>query len=86
MSEVEVDEVLGFWCEVSRSRSILPSPGGKIRTVGHEASKVSSDNAVPCGTLSLVKCSLDVLGNVLTSVVSATTADHLGRKGVSFSR
>lgn len=33
-----------------------------------KASEVSSNDTVPCGTLSLVKRSLDVLGNVLSSL------------------
>lgn len=46
--------------------------------MGYETSKVPPDNAMPCGTLALVKCSLDVLSNVLPSVVSATTVSRLG--------
>jgi hypothetical protein len=31
----------------------------------HEAAKVASNNAVPGRSLSLVKCALDMLGNIL---------------------
>lgn len=70
MSEVEVDEMFGFCRRVSPSPS-SPSPLRRwnIHTMGHEASKVSPDNAMPCGTLAFVKCSLDVLGNVLPFVI-----------------
>jgi hypothetical protein len=44
-----------------------------VHTVGNEASKVASDNAMPCGTLALVKCALDVLSNVLQCTELATT-------------
>lgn len=33
--------------------------------MGHEASKVPPDDAMPCGTLALVECPLDVLRDVL---------------------
>lgn len=41
------------------------------RTVGDKTSEVSPNDAVPCGTLPLVECSLDMLGNVLSSCGSA---------------
>lgn len=47
--------------------------------MGHETSKVPPDDAMPCGALPLVECSLDVLGNVLPFVVLATTVSRLGR-------
>lgn len=49
VTEVEVDEVLGF--------------------VGHEAAKVAAYDAVPGRSLSFIKCSLDVLGDILLNGV-----------------
>lgn len=78
MSEVEVDEVLGFCRVLSAHVRYSWSWRRNVRTMGHETSKVPPDDAMPCGALSLVKCSLDVLGNVLPSVVLATTVGRLG--------
>lgn len=41
--------------------------GTKIHTMSDEAAKVTTDNAVPCRSLPIVECLLDMLGNVLQS-------------------
>lgn len=48
--------------------------------MGYEASKVPPDNAMPCGALALVKRALDVLGNVLPSIVLATRIVIFGKR------
>lgn len=64
-------------CFVSGGKSVRvrlswPCRGRSIRTMSYETSKVPPDDAMPCGALPLVKCPLDVLGNVLPSNVLAT--------------
>lgn len=80
VAEVEVYEVLGF-CQrpelalrLLRNNAAAVSPRDRCQgpgehTVGDEASKIAADNAVPCRTLTLVERLLDVLRNILPSVI-----------------
>lgn len=67
MAEIEVYEVL---CLCQKKTSVtLSFPerkcGKGFRTVGDEASEVAANDAVPCGSLALVKRLLDVLSDIL---------------------
>ena len=64
MSEVEVDEVLGFCRLSAKSKAeVIAMP-----TVSNETAKVSTDDAVPCCALAVVElggsvCSFETHGN-----------------------
>lgn len=77
MAKVEIDKVLRF-CQspelvfwvLGKNAAALSlrdhCQGLSNRTVGDKASKIAADNAVPCRTLPLVECFLDMLGNILS--------------------
>jgi hypothetical protein len=51
MAKVKVDEVLRFFTILVFSRRF----GINVGTVGNEAAKVTTDYAMPCGSLSFIK-------------------------------
>jgi hypothetical protein len=80
MAKVKVDEMLRFLTILVFSRRFEVN----VLTVGNEAAKVTTDYAMPCGTLSFIKLR-DALVELNTSYEGSWLTSRLMYWAISFS-